>query len=110
MQITGPFHIKIIDNTDTLSRELHLSFTPRFQQSPLPARMDILRDHMLQLQQNVEQVEDEATRQGMLMLLQIAEQLYPHIEQDEIPLDETIVIEIGSSSPLDKLLQGAVWR
>lgn len=44
------------------------------------------------------------------MMLQIVEELYPHIEQDEIPLDETIVIEMGASSPLDKMLQGAVWR
>lgn len=44
------------------------------------------------------------------MMLQIVEELYPHIEQDEIPLDEIIVSEMGASSPLDKMLQGAVWR
>lgn len=43
------------------------------------------------------------------MMLQIVEELYPHIEQDEIPLDETIIIEMVASFPLDKLLQGAVW-
>lgn len=110
MQINGPFSISIVDNTDTQSRELHLSFKPAFQRQPQVARLETLQTHIQSLQQSVEQETNDATRQGMLMMLQIVEELYPHIEQDEIPLDETIVIEMGASSPLDKLLQGAVWR
>lgn len=110
MQISGPFSISIIDNTDTQSRELHLSFKPAFQRQPLASRLETVQAHIQGLQQGIEQEENEATRQGMLMILQIVEELYPHIEQDEIPLDETIVIEMGASSPLDKLLQGAIFR
>ena len=110
MQINGPFSISIIDNSATQSRELHLKFKPAFQREALAARLKTLQGHINDLQQEVEQQAEDATRQGMLMMLQIVEELYPHIEQDEIPLDETIVIEMGASSPLDKLLQGAVWR
>ena len=110
MQISGPFSVSVIDNTDTQSRELHLSFKPAFQRQPLAARVETVLAHMQGLQESMEQESNDATRQGMLMMLQIVEELYPHIEQDEIPLDETIVIEMGASSPLDKLLQGAIWR
>jgi len=110
MQINGPFSINIINNSATQSRELHLKFKPAFQRQPLAARYKTMQDHIKNLQQEVEQQAEGATRQGMLMMLQIVEELCPHIEQDEIPLDETIVIEMGASSPLDKLLQGAIWR
>lgn len=110
MQISGPFSISIIDNTDTQSRELHLSFKPAFQHQPQAARLQTLQAYMQGLQRDIEQEPGDAARQGMLMMLQIVEELYPHIEQDEVPLDETIVIEMGASSPLDKLLQGAIWR
>lgn len=110
MQINGPFSVSVIDNSDTQSRELHLSFKPAFQRQPLAARIETVHAHMQSIQQSIDQETNDASRQGMLMMLQIIEELLPHLEQDEIPLDETIVIEMGASSPLDKLLQGAVWR
>lgn len=110
MQINGPFSISVNDNSDTQSRELHLSFKPAFQRQPLQLRLETVQTHLRDLQQSMDAEANDATRQGMLMMMQIIEELYPHIEQDEIPLDETIVIEMGASSPLDKLLQGAIWR
>jgi len=46
------------------------------------------------------------------MIAQVAQELYPHLESNEIPLEETIVIEIGpsQSSPFDDLLRGATLK
>jgi len=107
MQIEGPFNIRVVTNEDSQTRELQLSFTAAFQQMNLQQRMEDFRQHMSDLQQSVTDTEDDATRQGMLTILQISEQLLPHMEADEIPLDETIVIEIGPSSPFDQILSSA---
>jgi len=107
MQIEGPFNIRVVTNEDSQTRELQLSFTAAFQQKNLQQRMEDFRQHISDLQQSVADTADEATRQGMLTILQISEQLLPHMEADEIPLDETIVIEIGPSSPFDQILNSA---
>lgn len=107
MQIQGPFDIKVITNEDSQGRELHLTFTNDFRQQTHELRLENFRQHMLDLQQSVQQTDDPAEQQGMLTILQISEQLLPHLEQDEIPLEETIVIEIGSTSPFDHLLDSA---
>ena len=112
MEIQGPFSIAINDNSDTGNRELHLGFKPAFQQLNLEQRIENLKQHLSELEQGVANEADDNNRQGMLTILQIAQQLSPHIEADEIPLEETIVIEIGPSqaSPLDDLLRGATLK
>ena len=107
MQIQGPFHINIVTNEDSQSRELQLSFTAEFQQKNLQQRLEDFRQHLSDLQQSLQSEQDEATKQGMLTIFQISEQLLPHLENDEIPLEETINIEIGPASPFDTLLSGA---
>ena len=42
----------------------------------------------------------------MLVVLQIAEQLASHIRAGEIPLNETIVVEVQSGSMLGNLISG----
>ena len=110
MQIEGPFDIRVITNEDSQTRELHLSFTPAFQQQNLEQRLNEFRQHINDLQQSIHNTQDDATQQGMLTILQISEQILPHLEADEIPLEETIVIEIGSASPFDQLLSGATLK
>ena len=107
MQIQGPFNISVVTNEDSQTRELHLGFTDHFRQKNLQQRLDDFRQHMSQLSQDARSEQDEASQQGMLTILQISEQLLPHLENDEIPLEETIVIEIGPSSPFDQILSGA---
>ncbi|MFW2372176.1 MAG: hypothetical protein ACN4GM_03580 [Gammaproteobacteria bacterium] len=107
MQIEGPFTIQVIDNTDNQSRELQLSFTQEYQAQNTEARINTFRQHIADLQKNIAQESDPAAQQGMLMILQISEELLPHIETDEIPLNEMIAIEIGPSSPFDQLLNKA---
>jgi len=110
MQIEGPFSINVVDKSDSQSRELHLSFTAEFQTLSLDDRITGFKKHLIQLQQNIQSTENEAEKQGMLTILQIAEQIFPHVESDEIPLQETIVIEIGPSSPFDDLLRSATLK
>ena len=110
MQIEGPFNIQIQDNADNQSRELHLSFTAEFRQQDLDERLASFRQHLNDLQGSIQNTSDPAEQQGMLMILQISEQLAPHLEADEIPLDETIVIEMGPASPLDQLLNSATLK
>ena len=42
---------------------------------------------------------DDPNRRGMLTILQVAEQLMPHVEANEIPLEETIVISLQQDTP-----------
>ena len=38
MQIDAPFSVSVVENTESQTRELHLSFTQSFQNAPLESR------------------------------------------------------------------------
>lgn len=109
MEIEGPFTITIHDNSETSAQELHLHFKAGFQQLPLAKRLETLQQYLAELQQNIARESNEANRQGLLSIAQITEQLYPHLQADEIPLQETTVIGMvpGQVSPLQGLLRSA---
>ena len=48
----------------------------------------------------------------MITIMQVSQELMTHLKSDEIPLDKTIVIEIGpiQTSPFDDLLRGATIK
>jgi len=110
MQIDGPFTVNIIENSDSQTRELHLGFTPQYRALELNVQLKQYKDYIVQLQDDILKTNDDANRQGMLTIQQIAEQLLPHLEAGEIPLDETIIIEMGPTSPFDNLLSGATLK
>ncbi len=108
MLIDGPFKLGIIDNEQSASRELHLDFTPAFRALDVADRAVALQAYIDDLQREIVQVrEDNADRQGMLMVQQIAEQLLPYITADEIPLNETVTIEIQPESPVLNFIKGS---
>ena len=109
MEIQGPFTIAVNDNNETGLRELHIGFKPAFQQQPLESRLAAIKAYLTELQQSIETETDANNQQGMITIMQISHELLPHLETDEIPLDETIVVEIGpiQTSPFDDLLRGA---
>lgn len=107
MQIQGPFKISIIDSATSQGKELQLKFTDNFQQLDIDNRIAEFQDHINILRQQIQNTDDPATQQGMMTILQISEELLPHLVDDEIPLDETIEIEIGQTSPFDHLLSNA---
>lgn len=43
--------------------------------------------------------ESDPNGQGMLTILQIVEQLLPHIESDEIPLEDAIIVNLKVDNP-----------
>ncbi|MCW8855209.1 MAG: hypothetical protein OQK76_12725 [Gammaproteobacteria bacterium] len=110
MQIDAPFSVSVVDNSESQTRELHLSFTDSFQNESLENRIKLFNDHIESLSININTQTNEQTLQGMNTILQISEQLQPHIINNEIPLDEKIIIEIGPSSPFDQLLSGATLK
>jgi len=109
VEIQGPFTIAVNDNSETGLRELHLGFKPAFQQQDLPSRIASVNTYLADLQKNIDAETDANNQQGMITIMQVSQELLPHLQSDEIPLDETIVIEIGpiQTSPFDDLLRGA---
>lgn len=112
MEIQGPFTISVNDNSETGLRELHLGFKPGFQQQDLQSRLSSMQEYLNSLEQDISSETDENNKQGMLTILQIAQQLQPHLKTDDIPLGETIIVEIGpsQSSPFDDLVRGATLK
>ncbi len=102
----------INDNRETGVQELHLSFKPGFKQLPLAKRLQTLQQHLHELQQNIARENNEASRQGLLALVQLVEQIYPQLAADKIPLNETLVIEMtpSQSGPLDDLLRSTALK
>ncbi len=97
MLIEGPLKIGVLDQPDGLGRELHLSFGPAFRTLDLAGQGAALRRYVGELRQQIEAVSDmtDRDRQGMLIILQIAEELLPHVAAGEMALEETIVVEMG---------------
>ena len=110
MEINAPFSINVVDNTETNTRELHLQFQASFNNYPLEMRISLLINYINELKTNIAQEIDEPNKQGMLTILQITEQMLPHIENDEIPLDEKIIIELGTNSPLENIINNATLK
>jgi hypothetical protein len=96
MLIEGPLRVSIVETTDGLGRELSLSFTDSFRALPLAEQGPTLRAYIENLRDMIDEQEEEDTaeRQGMLTILQVAEQLQPHGAAGEPALEETLVVEV----------------
>ena len=103
MEINGPFKIGTLQN-DMGGHELHLDFTTEFRALNVMQQTDALQDYINQLINAISHLdENDANRQGMVTILQVAEQLMPHIEANEIPLEETIVISLQQDNPFGNI-------
>ena len=98
MEIKGPIKLSIIDDDQSMNRELQLSFTQEFQDATVAERSKQFVDYINTLRQQIGEISDnnDATRQGLMTVLQITEELLPHIRNDEVPLQDTIAITIES--------------
>lgn len=104
MKIEGPLKISIAD-TDTGDRELQLKFTPEFKAMKLNEQCDAFHEFIHYLKTEIDVLEEgDPNRQGMLTILQIAEQLLPHVESNEIPLEDAIIVNIHVDSPFGNLI------
>ena len=103
MEITGPLNIGVLDN-DTGGRELHLSFKAEFRILNLQQQTESFQKFISTLINQIQKLdESDVNRQGMTTILQICEQLKPHIESNELPLEETIVVNIQTHSPFGNI-------
>ena len=99
MLIKGPLNISVVDS-DTGDRELHLKFTPEFKALKLNQQCDSFHEFIHYLKSEIDILEEsDPNRHGMLTIQQIAEQLLPHIESNEIPLEDAIVVNIQANNP-----------
>lgn len=103
MLIEGPLNISIVD-TDTGDRELHLKFSAEFKALKLNQQCDSFHEFIHYLKAEIDLLEEsDPNRHGMLTIQQIAEQLLPHIESNEIPLEDAIVVNIQADSPFGNI-------
>ena len=103
MEINGPFKIGTMQN-DMGGHELHLDFTAEFRALNIAQQADAFRNYINRLINEISQLdEQDVNRQGMLTILQVAEQLMAHIEANEIPLEETIVINLQQDNPFGNI-------
>ncbi len=106
MSVTPPFDIAVHDPKPTL-RELHLSFTSTIQAMDVDQRLEALRAYVESLIKQSESLQDENAQRGVITVIQITEQLLPHIQSNSLPLHETLIVELGEDaegSSLDELL------
>ena len=102
----APFTISVHDPKPQL-RELHLSFTPIFQQVNIEQRLEALRAYIESLVVQAKSTNDEGAQRGIMMVIELTEQLLPHIQSDAMPLQETLIVEMGEDadgSSLEELL------
>lgn len=103
MEITGPLTIGVIDS-DSGSRELHLKFKPEFRVLHLAQQSEKFQEFINTLINEIHKLdESDPNRQGMTTVLQICEQLQPHIDGNELPLEETIVVNIQTHNPFGNI-------
>jgi hypothetical protein len=103
MEITGPLNIGVLDN-DTGGREIHLSFKADFRILNLQQQSLSFQEFIKTLINEIHKLdESDPNRQGMTTILQICEQLQPHIDANELPLEETIVVNVQSHNPFGNI-------
>ena len=103
MEITGPLNIGVLDN-DSGGREIHLSFKADFRILNLQQQSQSFQEFIKTLINEIHKLDEaDANRQGMTTILQICEQLQPHIDANELPLEETIVVNVQSHNPFGNI-------
>ena len=106
MDVVAPFDISVQDPKPDL-RELHFSFTADFQKMAVAERLEALRAYIKSLVKQAETLVDPESQRGIVTVIQISEEIFPHIQSDNLPLDEVLIVEIGGAaegSSLDELL------
>ena len=103
MLIEGPLDIGV-EESSTGGNELHLKFTTEFRALKLPEQSDAMHEFIHYLKTEIDILEEhDPNRHGMLMILQVSEELLPHIEANEVPLEETIVVNIAADNPFGSI-------
>ena len=106
MDAVAPFDISVQDPKPDL-RELHFSFTQEFQQMTVDQRLEAMRAYVASLIKQAEGIKEVGEQRGLITVIQITEELLPHIQSDSLPLNEVLIVEMGEAaegSSLEELL------
>ncbi len=99
MKIEGPISISILDDDVQQKRTLEINFKNEFQKLELSSQLSELKKYIQSLFQHAQSLQDgQADKEGILLVMQICEQLLPFLKQQELDLSETIAFEMGLSS------------
>jgi hypothetical protein len=94
MDINGPIKVGVVEPSPQGDYELHISFTDEFKAAELAAQAETFRAYLGELGSALQGELDGRNAQGVMVIQQICEQLLPHIEAGDIPLAETLVVEV----------------
>ena len=105
MLIEGPFKLGVVENQNTLSHQIHLEFTAEFRDLNQEQQYSALKNYLQRLQQTILALPEKSdNQQGMLMVQQVAEQLLPLVGAGQLPLNETIIVEVQRGSALGRFI------
>lgn len=97
MKIEGPLIVSVLDDEIQNKRTLEINFTEQFQQLSAQQQAADMQKYIQQLFQNGEALEPgSSNREGLLLIMQICEELLPYIQQQELDLTETITMELAA--------------
>ena len=94
MDINGPIKVGVVEPSPEGDYELHIDFTDEFKAAELAAQGETFRAYLGELGAALKGDLAGRDAQGVMLIQQICEQLQPHVEAGEIPLSETLVIEV----------------
>jgi hypothetical protein len=101
MEINGPIKVGVVEPSPQGNYELHIDFTDDFRSAGLAAQGETFRAYLTDLGAALAAGLDGRDAQGVMLIQQICEQLQPHVESGEIPLTETLVIEVQRTPGVD---------
>lgn len=99
MKIEGPLIVSVLDDDIQNKRTLEIDFTEQYQKLTVEQQTADMKKYIQQLFQNAEALPDkDSNRQGLLLIMQICEELLPLIQQQELDLNETITMELAAQT------------
>jgi hypothetical protein len=97
MKIDGPLVVSVLDDEIQNKRTLEIDFSEQYQQLAVEQQAVEMKQYIQQLFQNAQALEEnDSNRQGILLIMQICEELLPYIQQQELDLSETITMELAA--------------
>ncbi len=102
MSVTAPFSIAVEEPSPDL-RELHFSFSSEFQQMSVEQRLETIRAYIESLLRQSQTLHNASEQKGLMTVIEISEQLLPHIQSDSLPLEQTLIVEMGEGAEGDSL-------
>lgn len=97
MKIEGPLNVSVLDDEIQNKRTLEIDFTDEYQQLTPELQSSEMKSYIQKLFQNADALTPgDSSREGLLLIMQICEELLPYIQQQELDLSETITMELAA--------------